>query len=106
MSRLAGEMDRSWAKGAMCGSPAALWLVQCALAERSSAAADAALAVIPEAGAANPYDNSLTPREWFVGLVARILEMRSLPRLRLRAVAPSQRKRLRATRLCPRLEFT
>jgi TolB-like protein/class 3 adenylate cyclase/Tfp pilus assembly protein PilF len=65
------EMDKILGEGREATSPAALWLVQCALAERNSAAADAALAVIPEAGAANPYDNSVTPREFFVGLVAR-----------------------------------
>ena len=65
------EMDKILGEGREATSSAALWLVQCALAERNSAAADAALAVIPEAGAANPYDNSVTPREFFVGLVAR-----------------------------------
>jgi TolB-like protein/class 3 adenylate cyclase/Flp pilus assembly protein TadD len=65
------EMDKILSEGREATSPAALWLVQCALAERNAAAADAALAVIPEAGAANPYDNSVTPREFFVGLVAR-----------------------------------
>ena len=65
------EMDKILGEGREATSPAALWLVQCALAERNAAAADAALAVIPEAGAANPYDNSVTPREFFVGLVAR-----------------------------------
>jgi tetratricopeptide (TPR) repeat protein len=65
------EMDKILGEGREATSPAALWLVQCALAERDAAAADAALAVIPEAGAANPYDNSVTPREFFVGLVAR-----------------------------------
>jgi len=65
------EMDKILGEGREATSPAALWLVQCALAERNSTAADAALAVIPEAGAANPYDNSVTPREFFVGLVAR-----------------------------------
>jgi TolB-like protein/class 3 adenylate cyclase/Flp pilus assembly protein TadD len=65
------EMDKILGEGREATSPAALWLVQCALAERNAAAADAALAVIPEAGVANPYDNSVTPREFFVGLVAR-----------------------------------
>jgi TolB-like protein/class 3 adenylate cyclase/Flp pilus assembly protein TadD len=65
------EMDKILGEGREATSPAALWLVQCALAERDAAAADAALAVIPEAGAANPYDNSVTPREFFVALVAR-----------------------------------
>ena len=65
------EMDKILGEGREATSPAALWLVNCALAERNSAAADAAWAMIPEAGAANPYDNSVTPREFFVGLVAR-----------------------------------
>jgi TolB-like protein/class 3 adenylate cyclase/Flp pilus assembly protein TadD len=65
------EMDKIAAEGRESASQAALWLVQCALAERNAGAADAALAVIPEAGAASPYDNSLIPREWFIGLVAR-----------------------------------
>jgi tetratricopeptide (TPR) repeat protein len=65
------EMNKIAAEGREAASEAALWLVQCALAERNAAAADAALAVIPEGGAANPYDNSVTPREFFAGLVAR-----------------------------------
>jgi len=65
------ELNKIAAEGRESASRAVLWLVQCALAERNAGAADAALAVIPEAGAANPYDNSVNPRDWFVGLVAR-----------------------------------
>jgi TolB-like protein/class 3 adenylate cyclase/Flp pilus assembly protein TadD len=65
------ELNKILKEGPEAASQAGLWLVQCALAERDAGAAETALAVIPETGAANPYDNSLTPREWFVGLVAR-----------------------------------
>ena len=45
--------------------------VDCALAERDHSAADRALALVPPEGAVNPYDNSLIPRAYLIGLVAR-----------------------------------
>jgi Flp pilus assembly protein TadD len=65
------QMDKIMAEGRESASPAGLWLVQCALAERNAAAAARALAVLPEEGVTSPYDNSVIPREWFAGLVAR-----------------------------------
>ena len=65
------EMNKIVGQGREAASQATLWLIQCALAERDAGAAESALSAMPEAGAANPYDNSVTPREWFVGLVAR-----------------------------------
>src|SRR5438874_7517109 len=65
------EMNKIVGQGREAASQATLWLIQCALAERDAGAAETALSAMPEAGAANPYDNSVTPREWFVGLVAR-----------------------------------
>jgi TolB-like protein/Tfp pilus assembly protein PilF/class 3 adenylate cyclase len=87
------EMDKILGEGRYATSPAALWLVQCALAERNADAADAALAVIPEAGAANPYDNSVIPRDWFVGLAARTFGNRAGAEAaftRARAIAAKQ----------------
>ncbi|HTE90556.1 MAG TPA: tetratricopeptide repeat protein, partial [Terriglobales bacterium] len=71
------ELNKIVAEGREAASQAALWLVQCALAERNAGAADAALAAVPEGGAPNPYDNSVNPREWFVGLVARTFANRA-----------------------------
>ena len=47
--------------------------VYCTLAERNHAAAAEALTLIPPEGTVNPVDDSLWPRDWFVGLVARTL---------------------------------
>jgi len=49
----------------------AIFFVNCALAERDRSAAQHALALVPPEGAVNPYDNSLIPRAYLVGLVAR-----------------------------------
>jgi TolB-like protein/Tfp pilus assembly protein PilF/class 3 adenylate cyclase len=87
------ELNKIAAEGRESASRAALWLVQCALAERNAGAADAALAVIPEGGAANPYDNSVNPRDWFVGLVARTFGNRAgadTAFTRARAIAAKQ----------------
>jgi TolB-like protein/Tfp pilus assembly protein PilF/class 3 adenylate cyclase len=65
------QMDTIMAEGRESAASAGLWLVQCALAERNAAAAASALAVLPETGVTSPYDNSVIPREWFAGLVAR-----------------------------------
>jgi TolB-like protein/Flp pilus assembly protein TadD len=89
------ELNKIVAEGRESASQAALWLVQCALAERNAGAADAALAVIPEAGAANPYDNSVSPRDWFVGLVARTFGNKAgadAAFTRARAIAAKQTK--------------
>ena len=44
--------------------------VECALAERDRAAAEAALALVPTEGTVDPRNDSLWPRDWYVGLVA------------------------------------
>ncbi|MEO5718430.1 MAG: FlgO family outer membrane protein [Chthoniobacterales bacterium] len=44
--------------------------VECALAERDHAAAEAALALIPVEGTVDPGNDSLWPRDWYIGLVA------------------------------------
>jgi TolB-like protein/Tfp pilus assembly protein PilF len=45
--------------------------VECALAERDRNAAEQALSLIPPEGTVDPGNDSLWPRDWFVGLVAR-----------------------------------
>ncbi len=49
-------------------------LLRCALAERDSAAAARALAVIPATGMGGPYTAVVYPREWFAGVVARTFD--------------------------------
>jgi tetratricopeptide (TPR) repeat protein len=44
--------------------------VECALAERDRVAAEAALALVPAEGTVDPRNDSLWPRDWYVGLVA------------------------------------
>jgi TolB-like protein/class 3 adenylate cyclase/Flp pilus assembly protein TadD len=46
-------------------------LLWCALIERNADAARRALAIIPPEGLPDSLNNSLSPREWFVGFVAR-----------------------------------
>src|SRR5262249_30090127 len=58
-------------EGKESASHAALAFVDCALAERNRKIAAQALTLIPAEGAQNPADNSLWPRDWYVGLVAR-----------------------------------
>ena len=65
------EVMQVLGEGRDASSKAALWIMQLALAERNAAAAATALENIPAQGLPNPYDNSLLPREWYVGLSAR-----------------------------------
>jgi len=58
-------------EGKEAASHAAFAFVDCALAERDRKMADQALTIIPAEGAQNWPDNSLWPRDWYVGLVAR-----------------------------------
>ena len=58
-------------EGKEAASHAAFAFVDCALAERDRKMADQALTIIPAEGAENWPDNSLWPRDWYVGLVAR-----------------------------------
>jgi TolB-like protein/Tfp pilus assembly protein PilF len=58
-------------EGKESASHAAFAFVDCALAERNRKMAVEALTVIPAEGAQSPADNSLWPRDWYVGLVAR-----------------------------------
>ena len=59
------------AEGTEATANAAETFVNVALAGRDRAAAERALGYIPETGLVNPVWNSLLPRAWFVGLVAR-----------------------------------
>lgn len=58
-------------EGKESASHAAFAFVDCALAERNRKSAVEALTVIPAEGAQNPADNSIWPRDWYVGLVER-----------------------------------
>jgi len=58
-------------EGKDAASHVVLASINCAQAERDRKAADEALALVPAEGTVNPYDNSLVPREFLVGTVAR-----------------------------------
>jgi TolB-like protein/Tfp pilus assembly protein PilF len=58
-------------EGKESASHAAFAFVDCALAERNRKMAAQALTLIPVEGEQNPADNSIWPRDWYVGLVAR-----------------------------------
>ena len=58
-------------EGNETASHVASLFVYCALAEHDRNAASQALALIPAEGAVNPVSDSLWPRDWYVGLVAR-----------------------------------
>jgi TolB-like protein/Flp pilus assembly protein TadD len=58
-------------EGKETASHVASLFVYCALAEHDRNAATRALALIPAEGAVNPASDSLWPRDWYVGLVAR-----------------------------------
>jgi TolB-like protein/Tfp pilus assembly protein PilF len=58
-------------EGKESASHAAFAFVDCALAERNRKMAAQALTIIPAEGAQSPADNSIWPRDWYVGLVAR-----------------------------------
>jgi tetratricopeptide (TPR) repeat protein len=58
-------------EGKEAASQAGVGFVDCALAERNPKMAAQALTLIPAEGAQRPADNSLWPRDWYVGLVAR-----------------------------------
>ena len=66
------QLNQIMAEGHDAASHAALSFFYCALAERDRAAATQALTLVPVEGTVNPYDNSLLPRDWLVGLVARV----------------------------------
>src|SRR5206468_11621945 len=58
-------------EGREAASHFAAMFVYCALAERDRNAAAQAVALIPPEGTVNPSSDSLWPRDWYVGLVAR-----------------------------------
>ena len=58
-------------EGKESASHAAFAFVDCALAERNRKMAAQALTIIPAEGAPSPADNSIWPRDWYVGLLAR-----------------------------------
>jgi tetratricopeptide (TPR) repeat protein len=58
-------------EGKESASHAAFAFVDCALAERNREVAVQALTLIPAEGGKNPADNSMWPRDWYGGLVAR-----------------------------------
>jgi TolB-like protein len=65
------RLDEIYARGKELAAHVAAVFIDCALAERNRDAANQALTLIPADGTVGPVDNSLWPREWFVGLVAR-----------------------------------
>ncbi|MEO6971278.1 MAG: FlgO family outer membrane protein [Chthoniobacterales bacterium] len=65
------QLDALLARNRDAAAHFAQLFVECALAERDRKAAEAALALIPVEGTVDPRNDSLWPREWYVGLVAR-----------------------------------
>ena len=65
------QLSKFREEGAEATSNGAGAFVACALAERDRTAAEQALTYIPAEGVAHDLENFLTPRDWFVGLVAR-----------------------------------
>ncbi len=67
---LRAELNNILAEGKDAASHVAVFLVQCALAERDQAGAVRALDLIPAEGTVDSRYNISWPRDWYVGLVA------------------------------------